>query len=568
MVLNLNRLFQLNSIRKKIVFGFSIVIALVVILGVFNILAIQALNKNTNDMVKKEIPLLKLDEQMALNMSERTSLIRGYILYGDSSLKDEFKSQIDESIALENKLLKLSNSTQVKSLIDKKVTWGEQINRVIEEYDNGNKEEAKRIMATEVKPLEKEIMDGFKQLSKDREEKIAKDGEEFASYGTSSLICILILTAVAAIAAVLIEIKTVRVISRPIIGLVARVKEMAKGDLSQEKIEPTSNDEIGELILATNEMNENTRLVLEKINSLSNVVASRSEELTQSAMEVRTGTEQIATTMQELASGAETQADSASNLAMIMGSFAEKVEETNENGSLIQQNSEKVLSLTEQGTSLMTSTTEQMAKIDQLVKDAVMKVQSLDHRSQEITTLISVIKDVADQTNLLALNAAIEAARAGEHGKGFAVVAEEVRKLAEQVALSVNDITGIITAIQSESGSAVSSLQAGYTEVEQGTIQIENTGMTFNEINGAVTEMGQNIRTVSGNLSEIKRHTLSMNASIDEVASVAEEAAAGVEQTAASAQQASSSMEEVADSSKHLATLVDELNELVSRFKI
>ncbi|WP_375782516.1 methyl-accepting chemotaxis protein [Rummeliibacillus stabekisii] len=567
-MLNLNRLFQLNSIRKKIVFGFSIVIALVVILGVFNILAIQALNKNTNDMVKKEIPLLKLDEQMALNMSERTSLIRGYILYGDSSLKDEFKSQIDESIALENKLLKLSNSTQVKSLIDKKVTWGEQINRVIEEYDNGNKEEAKRIMATEVKPLEKEIMDGFKQLSKDREEKIAKDGEEFASYGTSSLIFILILTAVAAIAAVLIEIKTVRVISRPIIGLVARVKEMAKGDLSQEKIEPTSNDEIGELILATNEMNENTRLVLEKINSLSNVVASRSEELTQSSMEVRTGTEQIATTMQELASGAETQADSASNLAMIMGSFVEKVEETNENGSLIQQNSEKVLSLTEQGTSLMTSTTEQMAKIDQLVKDAVMKVQSLDHRSQEITTLISVIKDVADQTNLLALNAAIEAARAGEHGKGFAVVAEEVRKLAEQVALSVNDITGIITAIQSESGSAVSSLQAGYTEVEQGTIQIENTGMTFNEINGAVTEMGQNIRTVSGNLSEIKRHTLSMNASIDEVASVAEEAAAGVEQTAASAQQASSSMEEVADSSKHLATLVDELNELVSRFKI
>ncbi len=568
MVLNLNRLFQLNSIRKKIVFGFSIVIALVVILGVFNILAIQALNKNTNDMVKKEIPLLKLDEQMALNMSERTSLIRGYILYGDASLKDEFKNQIDESIALENKLLKLSNSTQVKSLIDKKVTWGEQINRVIEEYDNGNKEEAKRIMATEVKPLEKEIMDGFKQLSKDREEKIAKNGEEFASYGTSSLIFILILTAVAAIAAVLIEIKTVRVISRPIIGLVARVKEMAKGDLSQEKIEPTSNDEIGELILATNEMNENTRLVLEKINSLSNVVASRSEELTQSSMEVRTGTEQIATTMQELASGAETQADSASNLAMIMGSFAEKVEETNENGSLIQQNSEKVLSLTEQGTSLMTSTTEQMAKIDQLVKDAVMKVQSLDHRSQEITTLISVIKDVADQTNLLALNAAIEAARAGEHGKGFAVVAEEVRKLAEQVALSVNDITGIIIAIQSESGSAVSSLQAGYTEVEQGTIQIENTGMTFNEINGAVTEMGQNIRTVSGNLSEIKRHTLSMNASIDEVASVAEEAAAGVEQTAASAQQASSSMEEVADSSKHLATLVDELNELVSRFKI
>ena len=216
----------------------------------------------------------------------------------------------------------------------------------------------------------------------------------------------------------------------------------------------------------------------------------------------------------------------------------------------------------------MESSNKQMAKIDQIVQDAVQKVQGLDVKSQEISKLVSVIQEIADQTNLLALNAAIEAARAGEHGRGFAVVADEVRKLAEQVSTSVADITDIVAGIQYETSLVTESLQVGYNEVKQGTTQIKTTQETFASISSAVTEMVNNIKTVSENLSSIASNSEKMNESISEIAAISEETAAGVEQTSASSQQISSSMEEVTNSSDDLAKLAEKLNGLVHRFKI
>src|SRR5699024_11491137 len=117
---------------------------------------------------------------------------------------------------------------------------------------------------------------------------------------------------------------------------------------------------------------------------------------------------------------------------------------------------------------------------DQIVHEAVDKVEGLDHDTQEISQLVSVIQNVAEQTNLLALNAAIEAARAGEHGKGFAVVADEVRKLAEQSSNSVKNITDIVETIQNESFNVMDSLSNGYREVTEGTAQIQQTGTNVN----------------------------------------------------------------------------------------
>src|SRR5699024_1707791 len=124
-------------------------------------------------------------------------------------------------------------------------------------------------------------------------------------------------------------------------------------------------------------------------------------------------------------------------LSAVMVNFTERVEATEENSEHILQSSEEVLSMTKEGSKLMNDSTKQMAVIDEIVHDAVVKVEGLDTHTQEISELVAVIHDIAEQTNLLALNAAIEAARAGEHGQGFAVVADEVRKLAEESSTSV-----------------------------------------------------------------------------------------------------------------------------------
>nr|WP_239587880.1 cache domain-containing protein [Gracilibacillus alcaliphilus] len=357
-------------------------------------------------------------------------------------------------------------------------------------------------------------------------------------------------------------------ISNPINKVSKQMNLLANGDLTADDITVNSKDEMGNLANSMNYMQGKLRNLISNVSSASERMTAQSEELTQSANEVKAGSEQVATTMEELASGAEKQADSATDLSAAMQNFSKEVATANGTGTRIHESSGNVLDLTEEGNQAMQVSKQQMEKIDQIVQTAVDKVRGLDAQSQQISKLVIVIKDIAEQTNLLALNAAIEAARAGEHGKGFAVVADEVRKLAEQVSESVEDITKIVTNVQNESAVVADSLLGGYQEVEEGTNQIEATGEKFKKINQAVLEMVNNMKTVTDNLATIAENSQQMSGSIEEIAAISQESAAGVEETSASSQQTSASMEEVTQSSNDLAKLAEELNNLVNEFKI
>ncbi|MFV2047106.1 methyl-accepting chemotaxis protein [Metabacillus sp. YM-086] len=560
---------KFNSIRAKILVGFSIVILLSIAFGTYNFMASKSINSDAKNIINHQIPLLIADETLGQNMAERIGYARGYVLTGKQEYIDQFNTFTEKSRVVEETALKINDSEDFEQLVAKSLEWEQRVNdEVFAVYKSGNVELAKENLEGSVRVTANEIMNGYRYLINNREKMIEVSGENLLFNNESNIMVGIIVSVVVAVIGIIIAIFISSIISKPIQKITHRMGLLAEGDLSQEPIETKSRDEIGRLFAATNQMSTNIKGLLKEIQFVSESVSAQSEDLSQSAYEVKEGSSQIASTMQVLSLDSEAQATTTSDLASSMKVFSGKINEASVSGKEVYHSSQHVIDLTESGSELMLTSIQQMGTIHGIVKDAVEKVKTLEKQSGEISKLVGVIKEIADQTNLLALNAAIEAARAGVHGKGFSVVADEVRMLAEQVSFSVADITGIVGTIQTDSTLVTDSLQSGYLEVEKGTNQIKATGETFEKINQALLEMTKGVQLISGNLSAIEDNSDEINKSIEEIAAVSEGAAAGIEQTAASVQQTSSSMEQVAASSDRLAKSAETLYKQVARFKI
>src|SRR5690625_1146066 len=565
----MRKIFQFKHIKSKMLFGFSLVIVFVIFFGIYNFYTSQKVSSEMKNIANKQLPLLIADEKLAFNISQRLTDVRGYLLLGDQKFRDSFNTYTEESEKFQEDILSMVDSKDVKQLIDQSIEWENIIiDEVFATYERGDKDEAIEILDDKATPLAEEIMKDFVALNESREDIIHDRADQIVSSGETNIIVSIVVAIVIVILSVLVALITSNMIAKPIRTVMDRMKLIADGQLNNEPIETSLKDEVGQLIEATNDMNDQMRTLLRQIQDVSETVSSQSEELTQSANEVMSSSEQVASTMQDLSSGAESQSNHASELSNIVATFTTKIEEANNRGLDIQKSSQDVLEMTNNGYALMEKSTAQMDTIDEIVRGAVENVQTLNSQSQKISELVAVIEDIAEQTNLLALNAAIEAARAGEHGQGFAVVADEVRKLAEGVSHSVTDITDIVSSIQRETDHVTGALENGYEEVKQGTEQITSTGEAFSDISTAVQEMVRNIQVVSDNLSDISGESQEMNSSIQEVAAISEESAAGVEETSAASEQTSSAMQEVSANSNDLAKLAEKLNSLVRQFKL
>lgn len=561
-------MIKFKSIKMKMLFGFSLIIILLVCFGIYNFYSVKSTNQNTSKILDEEMKILIADEQLATVMANRIATVRGYVLFGDQDFKERFDLYTEKGKEYEEIIKEEGGAEEFEDLVKRTNEWQNFIlTNVFSEYDKGNEEMAKENLS-EAAVVAREIMEGYEELAANRENQIEENGKSIMTNGERNLVVSMSVIILITFVSVAVALITSHLIAKPIKEIKERMKSIAAGNLNHDPLILHSNDEVGQLVQAANEMQQSNRDLLIKINAVSESVTSQSEELTQSANEVKEGSQQIASTMQELAIGSETQATNASDLASGMSTFSAVVNEANANGKQIERVSKEVLKMTENGTQLMDSSNQQMKKIDQIVHNAVQKVDGLDIKSQEIAKLVSVIEDIAAQTNLLALNAAIEAARAGEQGKGFAVVATEVKKLAEQVANSVGDITSFVEDILNETKIVKTSLNKGYEEVELGTKQINSTSETFAEINHTVMGMVDRIKVVSENLATITSISEKMNHSIGDIAAISEESAAGVEQTSASSQQISSSMDEVANSSEELEIMAEDLNKLVKQFRL
>ncbi len=316
-------------------------------------------------------------------------------------------------------------------------------------------------------------------------------------------------------------------------------QRLADGDLTT-RLELDTRDEMSQIGISFNEMVEKFEALIQQVISATTQMATASEELSMIAKESasniekqRTETEQVATAMNEMSSTVQEVARNASAAA---GS-ANSADNDAQGGKVIVQ-----------------QTSEAISQLASEVENASEVIKTVEKDSNEIGSILDVIKDIAEQTNLLALNAAIEAARAGEQGRGFAVVADEVRTLASRTHKSTEEIEQMITRLQGGAQNAVTVMNSGREKAQSGVEHANEAAEALDAITRAITiisEMNNQIASASEEQSAV---TEEMNKNINSISLVSERTSEGAKQTTRS--------------SDELAKLAAQLQELIAQFKI
>lgn len=284
------------------------------------------------------------------------------------------------------------------------------------------------------------------------------------------------------------------------------MEKLTDGDLTVERLDLKSKDEIGQVGMAINSMTGKIRELIEKAVGLSQTVSTASREIS-------LNTEEVVRSSTHQANDAQTMTMLVRELTMAVTSVA--------------QNAERASTMYQQTVGI---STENMRVVDASINEmnaASEQMNKLQEDSKKIGNILDLIDDIAEQTNLLALNAAIEAARAGEHGRGFAVVADEVRKLAERSGEATRQIAQIIETMQENTAKSVSAVGLGV----QSSL---DAAAAFDKIKGIVNETAQLITEIAAASEEQAAQADDVLQSVQSIAAASEEVCACAEETSAS----------------------------------
>ena len=192
------------------------------------------------------------------------------------------------------------------------------------------------------------------------------------------------------------------------------------------------------------------------------------------------------------------------------------------------------------------------------VEEAIARVDgvlgNLRQRSEEIGSVVQVIRDIADQTNLLALNAAIEAARAGEQGRGFAVVADEVRKLAERSASATQEISNSIAQVQNETNEASASMTQAVEQVQSSVKLAERAAESIDVI-----------RKNNDEVLNVIEHTAQATAEQSEASQIISDAVENINEMSGHTERSLGQARENVSTCRELA---ERLQTMIARFKL
>jgi len=262
----------------------------------------------------------------------------------------------------------------------------------------------------------------------------------------------------------------------------------------------------------------------------------------------------MATTSNQVATASHQQSEAASNMAATVEEMTVSINHVGDRAQEANRISSESGQLASSGEKVIGQTVSDIQDIALTVHEAAELMHGLEQHSQQISKIVSVIKEVADQTNLLALNAAIEAARAGEQGRGFAVVADEVRKLAERTGNSTKEIASTVDAMRTNASNAVICMQGVVSKVTDGVERAQ-------EANRSIKQIGEGSRNAVAMVTEI-------TSAIREQGSATNNIATQVERIAQMSEESSAAAGNSAQTAQDLDRLAMDMQRIVSTYQL
>ena len=346
-------------------------------------------------------------------------------------------------------------------------------------------------------------------------------------------------------------------VSKRLKNIMQAMDKAGNGDLTSKVESIENNDELGAIAHSYNKMIDDFSVMIKDTKNSINMLNEKNDLLNESFGELKDHSNQISSTMMQIASVSNEQAKGSDLVVRETENLSDIIEEVSHSLSDMELSCESLEKISKSGIDTINKLVEGSRNTVKATEEINDSVNNVSESSKEIENIIVLINEISEQTNLLALNAAIEAARVGEKGKGFAVVAEEIGKLAEESKKSTNNIQKIISTMQEKITDTVENINNVNNVISNQNDNVKNTEGSFTDIFEKVLNLNDSVRVIS----ELNNKMVSKK---DVISESMQNLAAGIEETSASTEEITSYTESqlvITDKADNLSKEIVEVNE-------